>query len=81
MELTRMTTSRPRERRAAVLILPLLLLVLVAAASSTAAPDKRPPRIVAATMIDGDRDAKTDALRLTYSKRIRHAGDVQLAWR
>ena len=57
---------------AAMLLLPLLVL----ASSSTAARDKRPPRIVSAAMADTDRDASADALRLTYSERIKHVRDA-----
>src|SRR5262245_55468579 len=44
---------------------------------SAAAPERKAPRprIVAAVMQDADRDARADAVRLTYSARIRHAAD------
>src|SRR5262245_30422496 len=54
------------------------LAVLFAAtvvAASAAAPDAKPPRIVAAAMRDADGDARTDAVRLTYSERVRHVAD------
>jgi hypothetical protein len=41
----------------------------------TAAPDKRPPRIVAAVMVDLNGNARADRVRLTYSERIRHVRD------
>ncbi len=45
------------------------------AATLSAASDSRPPRIVAAVMQDADDDARADRVRLTYSKRVRHAAD------
>ena len=46
--------------------------VVVAAA---AAPDRKPPRIVVATVLDADGDALADRVRLVYSERVRHAAD------
>jgi hypothetical protein len=70
------TSGRGAIRPLAAVLVPLLLLVLASAASSTAARDKRPPKIVAAAMADTDRDGSGDALRVTYSERIRHARDA-----
>jgi hypothetical protein len=53
-----------------------LVATIVAAAASAAAPDRKPPRIVAAAMLDTDRDALSDRVRLTYSERIRHVRDA-----
>jgi hypothetical protein len=52
-------------------------LVVAMAASSAAAPERsaKPPRIVAASMLDADRDARADRIRLTYSVPVRHAAD------
>jgi hypothetical protein len=46
-------------------------------ATSAAAPVRKepPPRIVAAVMVDADRDARADGVRLTYSKGVRHRAD------
>ena len=46
-------------------------------AGSWAAPERRPgvPRIVAAAMLDADRDARADGVRLTYSTLVRHPAD------
>ena len=51
------------------------LVVSTLAVAAGAAPDRRPPRIVAAAIVDTDRDARADAARLTYSERVRHAAD------
>jgi hypothetical protein len=54
-------------------------LVIVAAvvpiAASSAALPVKPARIVAAAMQDVDRDERADAVRLTYSRPVRHAVD------
>lgn len=54
-------------------------LALVAAAvvvlAPAASPDRKPPRVVAAAMVDANGDFRADRLRLTYSERIRHAPD------
>ena len=46
-------------------------------ATSAAAPVRKapPPRIVAAAMVDADGDARADAVRLTYSRPVRHPAD------
>jgi hypothetical protein len=46
-------------------------------ATSAAAPVRKapPPRIVAAVMLDADRDARADGVRLTYSLGVRHSAD------
>ena len=41
----------------------------------TAAPDRTPPRIVSAVMVDLNRNARAERVRLTYSERVRHARD------
>lgn len=52
---------------------------LLAAAAVTLAPaaarDRKPPRIVAAAMLDANGDFRADRVRLTYSERVRHAAD------
>jgi hypothetical protein len=55
-----------------------LLAVLASyAAASVAAPrDRKAPRIVAATMVDGDGDHRADRVRLAYSERVRHPRDA-----
>ncbi len=53
-----------------------LVAMIVVAVAPAAAPDRKPPRIVAATMLDADGDALTDRVRLTYSERIRHVLDA-----
>jgi hypothetical protein len=40
-----------------------------------AEPDRKPPRIVAAVMVDANGNARADRVRLTYSERVRHALD------
>src|SRR5262245_3709565 len=40
-----------------------------------AAPDGKPPRFVAAAMLDVDGDSLADRVRLTYSERVRHIVD------
>ena len=57
---------------ASSLLVGVALLVVVAPA---AAPDRKPPRIVAAAMLDADGDSRADRMRLTYSERVRHAAD------
>ena len=54
-----------------------VLTAIVLVAGTTAAPGKRPTplRIAVAAMVDVDRDARADGVRLTYSRRIRHAAD------
>ena len=46
-------------------------------ATSAAAPVRKapPPRIVAATMVDADGDARADGVRLAYSRPVRHSAD------
>ena len=51
------------------------MLLGLSASASAGSPVGKPPRIVAAAMLDVDRDARADAVRLTYSARIRHARD------
>jgi hypothetical protein len=53
-----------------------LLIAAVVVVSPAAAPDRKPPRIVAATMLDVDGDARADRVRLTYSERVRHPADI-----
>jgi len=52
-----------------------LLVAVVVAVIPTAAPDTKPPRIVAAVMVDLNGNARADRVRLTYSEQIRHARD------
>ena len=52
-----------------------VVLVGLSATASAGIPHRKPPRIVGAVMLDVDRDARADAVRLTYSGRIRHARD------
>ncbi|MEZ5102732.1 MAG: DUF1565 domain-containing protein [Thermoleophilia bacterium] len=68
--------SRPARtaRRLLVAVLGALLAVALAAGAG-AARDASPPRIVAATMLDRDVDGRADAVRLTFSERVRHAAD------
>jgi hypothetical protein len=54
----------------------LVALVVLPVAVSSAAPDRKPPRIVAAVLLDTNRDYRADRVRLTFSERIRHAGDA-----
>ena len=49
------------------------IIALVAAMTAAAAPDRKPPRIVAAAMIDANRNSRADRVRLTYSEPVRHA--------
>jgi hypothetical protein len=53
----------------------IVLAAVVMVAGSVAASDRKQPRIVSATMLDGNRDGRADRVRLTYSVRIRHAAD------
>jgi hypothetical protein len=52
-----------------------VVLVVLAGAATAAKPDRTPPRIVAAVMLDRDRDQRGDGVRLTYSERVRHLVD------
>jgi hypothetical protein len=61
-------------RRLVNIVLAALAAVSVVTTSSAAA-DARPPRIVAAVMQDRDGDGRADAVRLTYSERVRRARD------
>jgi hypothetical protein len=47
----------------------------VVAASAAGPVRKAPPRIVSAVMLDADRDARADGVRLTYSTTVRHSAD------
>jgi hypothetical protein len=53
-----------------------VLVAMVVVAAPAAAPDRKPPRIVAAALLDADGDARADRVRLTYSERIRHVADA-----
>jgi hypothetical protein len=60
-------------------LFPIALAVLLAAVvvvAPAAAPDRKPPRIVAATMLDADGNSRADRVRLTYSERVRHPADA-----
>ena len=67
-----------RRRPVLALAVTALLAVLASyAAASVAAPrDRKAPRMVAATMVDGDGDHRADRVRLAYSERVRHARDA-----
>ena len=52
-----------------------LLAAAVVTLAPAAARDRKPPRIVAAAMVDANADFRADRVRLTYSERIRHAAD------
>ena len=54
-----------------------VLACAAAVAVSAAGPVRKAPsaRIVAAVMLDADRDARADGVRLTYSMRVRHSAD------
>jgi len=56
-------------------VLSVLLAGAVAAVSAASARKAPPPRMVAAVMVDADRDARADGVRLTYSMRVRHSAD------
>ena len=49
-------------------------LVVVGSGAATNAP--KPPRIVSAVMLDFDRDAIADGIRIGFSKPIRHVRDT-----
>jgi len=51
------------------------LLALILVLAPAAAADRKPPRIVAAAMLDADLDSRADRVRLTYSERVRHRVD------
>ncbi len=53
----------------------LLVTVAVVAVADGAAAVKRPPRVVSAALEDVDGNFRADALRLTYSQKVRHAVD------
>jgi len=52
-----------------------LVTAAVVVFAPAAARDHKPPRIVAAAMIDANRDLRADRVRLTYSEPIRHRAD------
>jgi hypothetical protein len=56
------------------IIVPAALVAAVVVAVASAA-DRKPPRLVAAAMIDADGDSRADRVRLTYSERVAHAAD------
>ena len=60
--------------RAWTALVAVLAAVLVVGAP-TAARDRKPPRIVAAAMLDVNRDFRADRVRLTFSERVRHVVD------
>jgi hypothetical protein len=64
-------------RRRGVACAAVVLAGAAVVAASAAAPARKapPPRIVAAVMVDADRDARADGVRLTYSMRVRHPAD------
>jgi hypothetical protein len=56
-------------------LLSIFLLVLAGAAAAAPAGKPKPLRIVAAVMVDANGNARAEAVRLTYSARIRHVLD------
>jgi hypothetical protein len=66
------STTRPRRktpmtpRTLALTVLALVLALAIAATAPAAVSDRKPPRIVSASMTDADGDARTDHIRLTY---------------
>jgi hypothetical protein len=52
-----------------------LVLAAIVVLAPAAAPDRKPPRIVAAAMLDTNGNFRADRVRLIYSERIRHAAD------
>ena len=64
-------------KRAGIVGTAIVLAGAAAVATSGAAPVRKapPPRIVAAVMVDADRDARADGVRLTYSMGVRHSTD------
>ncbi len=57
------------------MVLSSVVVALVVVLAPAAAPDRKSPRIVAAAMLDADRDSRADRVRLTYSERVRHLVD------
>ena len=53
----------------------LVLVALVVVVAPAAAPDPKPPRIVAAAVLDIDGDSRADRVRLTYSQLVNHLLD------
>ena len=49
--------------------------VTMVAAAEAAAPDRKAPRIVAARLLDADRDFRADRARVSFSERVRHVAD------
>ena len=68
---------KPFASLAVTLSCAILLLAPLAArgGASAARPDTRPPKIVAAALLDTNGDFRADRVRLVYSERIRHARD------
>jgi len=52
-----------------------LVAAAVVAFAPAAARDRKPPRIVAAAMVDANADFRADRVRLTYSEPVHHAVD------
>jgi hypothetical protein len=60
----------------ALAVLAAVMAVATTVPAAEAARDRKAPRIVAASVVDADRDTRADRLRLTYSERVRHARDA-----
>lgn len=52
------------------------VLAMIVVLAPGAAVDRKPPRIVAAVMLDADGDSRADRVRLTYSEPVRHRLDA-----
>jgi hypothetical protein len=57
------------------MIVPAVLLAALIDDVPAASPDRKPPRLVAAAMVDADGDSRADRVRLTYSEKVRHPAD------
>lgn len=74
-ELKAPTHRRSGRRRRIALALGVLVAFAATVAASDARLPTKPPRIIAAIVIDADRDGRADGVRLTYSTGIRHGRD------
>src|SRR5262245_32267855 len=48
---------------------------IVVSAPTATSPDRKPPRIVAAAMLDVNGNSRADRVRLTYSEPVKHVAD------